>query len=209
MSDDGLIDISILVDPATPVWPGDTPFSCKWTWEIARGDSVNVSCISGSPHVGTHADAPVHVDAVWAGSESLALGQFLGPVTILDVTARSGALERADVGPLTTPRLILKTGQTIAGGAFPDEWPWLSTECVAALAREGLQLVGVDSPSVDARRSVTLDTHRAIFLAGAVVLENLDLRQVPAGVYELVAAPLSVKGLDAAPVRAALKPLAK
>jgi len=39
------------------------------------------------------------------------------------------------------------------------------------------------------------------------VLENLDLRAVPPGRYELVAPPLKVHGLDAAPVRAVLRPI--
>ena len=58
-------DISVPLSPATPPWPGDTPFSCGWTWSIAAGASVNVSAITTSPHVGTHADAPLHVHDAW------------------------------------------------------------------------------------------------------------------------------------------------
>jgi arylformamidase len=37
------------------------------------------------------------------------------------------------------------------------------------------------------------------------VLENLNLRAVTPGLYELLAAPLSIEGADAAPVRALLR----
>ena len=58
---------------------------------------------------------------------------------------------------------------------------------------------------MDARESKTLDVHHALFDGGAYVLENLDLRDVPAGRYELVALPQRLVGLDAAPVRALLR----
>jgi arylformamidase len=63
----------------------------------------------------------------------------------------------------------------------------------------------VDAPSVDERESKTLDVHHALFGGGAFVLENLDLRGVTPGRYELVALPQRLEGLDAAPVRAVLR----
>jgi arylformamidase len=204
-----LIDVSIPLRGETPEWPGDTPWSCRWTWEMARGDSVNVSCTTGSPHVGTHADAPFHVDPSWPTSESMPLDAFVGPATVVDLGAHRGAVEPRVLGTRTIAggRLLLRTNRSIASGAFPDDWPFLSTECAAALLGRGLRLLGVDAPSVDARTSTTLEVHRALFAGGAMVLENLDLRSVTPGDYELIAAPLRLVGLDAAPVRAMLRPL--
>jgi arylformamidase len=205
-----LIDISIPLVEGTPEWPGDTPYSCGWTWAIERGDSVNVSVTSGSPHVGTHADAPRHVDTAWPASDALPIDAFIGPATVVDVSRLgNGPLERAmlPADPIAGGRLLLRTGRSISGGTFPDDWPWLSPQCVAALLQQGLRLVGVDAPSVDSRTSRTLEVHRAIFAGGAMVLENLDLREVDPGEYELIAAPLRLVGLDAAPVRAILRRL--
>ena len=72
------------------------------------------------------------------------------------------------------------------------------------LVSRGLRLLGVDAPSVDGRESKSLETHQALFDAGASILENLDLRDVSDGPYELIALPLRIAGLDAAPVRAVL-----
>jgi arylformamidase len=202
-----LIDVSILVDPFTPEWPGDTPFSCQWTWEMARGDSVNVSCMTASPHVGTHADAPLHVDPRWPASDAFTLDAFTGPATVVDVSGRRGALtaEALEIGADPIERLLLRTGCTIADGVFPTAWPWLDTSAVEALLGRGLRLLGVDAPSVDGRDSTSLDVHRALFRGGAVILENLDLRRADAGTYHLTAFPLRIAGLDAAPVRAVLR----
>jgi len=58
---------------------------------------------------------------------------------------------------------------------------------------------------VDGRESKTLDVHHELFGGGACNLENLDLRAVAPGAYELSAAPVRLVGLDAAPVRALLR----
>lgn len=204
-----MIDISIALAPGTPEWPGDTPFSCGWTWRIASGESVNVSTVTSSPHVGTHADAPLHVRDGAAGSDRLPLEAFLGPVVVVNITGHAGTIERQalrDAGLDVTPRrLLLRTDRTIAGGSFPPDWPALSAACAAELAADGLLLLGVDCPSVDERSSTELAVHHALFDGGAFILENLDLTQAPSGRYELVAPPLKLGGLDAAPVRAVLR----
>jgi arylformamidase len=211
-----MIDISVELRVGTPEWPGDTPFSCGWTWAIAAGASVNVSTLTTSPHVGTHADAPLHVRDGWAPSDALPLDAFIGRAAVVDVSSADpdidlAALERharaSGVDLAGTERLLLRTGRTIADGAFPADWPALTPACAAALAARGLRLLGVDAPSVDGRESKDLAVHHALFAGGAFNIENLDLRHAPPGVYELVAPPVKLVGLDAAPLRAVLRPL--
>ena len=205
-----MIDISITLGASTPEWPGDTPYACGWTWSIAAGASVNVSAITTSPHVGTHADAPLHVRDGAPASDALPLDAFMGEALVIDVSDCSGTIEHPHLAARGwtpgTLRLLLRTGQTIAAGPFPVAWPSLSPECAASLAADGLRLLGVDCPSVDDRESKSLAVHHALFDDGTCVLENLDLRAVAPGRYELIAPPLKVRGLDAAPVRAVLRP---
>lgn len=206
---DGWVDISVRFDGGTPAWPGDTPWSCGWAWEMAKGASVNVSCLNGSPHVGTHADAPMHVKAGAPGADALALSAFRGPALVVDVSAHDGPLtlhdlERAGL-VADTARLLLRTARTVGSGTFPASWPSLAPETATALTRAGLRLLGVDCPSVDDRESKSLAVHHALFDGGAQVLENLDLRAVGAGPHELLALPMPVGAIDAAPVRALLR----
>jgi len=204
-----LRDVSIAVRAGTPEWPGDTPFSCRWAWARAQGASVNVSAITMSPHVGTHADAPLHVRDGWPGSHELPLEPFHGRATVVDVGEADGEVSLAQLEGLaeleTVERLLLRTGRSIATGAFPAGWPTLSEACVRALLGRGLRLLGVDAPSVDARESTALPVHHMLFGGGAYNLENLDLRRVPAGEYELIAFPIRFMSLDTAPVRAVLR----
>ncbi len=203
------IDISVPLASAAPAWPGDTPFSAQWTWSQDAGSSVNVSAITLSPHVGTHADAPYHVQNGWGASEELPLSAFVGPCTVVDVSAQRSVISLEALGSAanapTLQRLLLKTGHTVAGGVFPEGWPWLEPLALELLLARGLRLLGVDAPSVDSKDSQTLAVHRALFGAGACNLENLDLRHILPGEYDLFAAPLAIVGLDAAPVRALLR----
>jgi arylformamidase len=201
-------DISIGVQQGTPEWPGDTPYSCRWTWSMSKGASVNVSAFTCSPHVGTHADAPLHVRDGWPGVHELPLEPFVGPARVVDVSKHDGVIEIEQLGLNgDVERLLLRTGRTIASGRFPERWPMLSERCARELLGRGLRLLGVDAPSVDERESKTLEVHRMIFSGNACVLENLDLRRVTPGEYELIAPPLKLMGLDAAPVRAVLRSL--
>jgi arylformamidase len=113
-------------------------------------------------------------------------------------------LARRGVSPGVS-RLLLHTGRGTAGGTFPDFWPTLDPGAARTLTRAGLQLLGVDAPSVDARDSKTLAVHHEIFGGGAYVLENLDLRGIISGRHELLALPLRTGPVDAAPVRAFLR----
>jgi arylformamidase len=199
-------DISVATSPTTPEWPGDTPFACGWSWRISEGASVNVSAVTCSPHVGTHADAPLHVRDGGDPSDLLPVDAFVGPAFVLGVGA-----EPRDLGPEIesqvppgTVRLLLRTGASIASGVFPPDWPALTEDAARRLAGRGLRLLGVDAPSVDRRESKSLAVHHALFDGGACVLENLDLRGVPDGPHQLLALPLRWAGLDAAPVRALL-----
>lgn len=202
-----LHDVSVVTRVGTPEWPGDTPFSCGWSARIADGSSVNLTSITSSPHVGTHADAPLHVRDGAPAAEALPIDAFIGTALVLDASGapRDIGPELAERIPVGTTRLLLRTGMTIASGRFPDDWPALTAEAAALLVQRGLRLLGVDAPSVDRRASVRLEVHHALFAGGSCVLENLDLREVSEGRYELLAPPLRWAGVDAAPVRAVLR----
>lgn len=201
-----LQDISVLTSVGTPEWPGDTPFTCGWSARIADGSSVNLTTITASPHVGTHADAPLHVRDGAPAAETLPIAAFVGRARVLDVHGEPRDLGEELIArvPAGVERLLLRTGASIASGAFPEDWPALSKDAARALTARGLRLLGVDAPSVDRRESKRLQVHHALFDGAACVLENLDLRSVAEGEYELLALPLRWGGVDAAPVRAVL-----
>lgn len=210
-----LIDISPPVGRGAVVWPGDTPFELEVAWSPEHGDAVTVSRVTMSPHTGAHADAPLHVGAGPGDAAGLPLEAYWGPCLVLDwraEIARSlrGAIEDGDLVARAgefegVERVLFRTlDQPLR--EFPATFPHFTPAAAAWLAgRTGLQLVGLDTFSVDAPDSKDLAAHRAMFSGGLAVLEELDLSQVPAGRYELSALPLRLVGADASPVRAVLR----
>jgi arylformamidase len=71
----------------------------------------------------------------------------------------------------------------------------------------GVQLIGIDSASIDPADSKALASHQVLRRRGLRVLENLVLDTVPEGDYELIALPLKLMDADASPVRAVLRAL--
>ncbi|WP_310565201.1 cyclase family protein [Hydrogenophaga sp.] len=78
-----LWDISPPIHAASPVFPGDTAYNQQWVASISPGCPVNVSAITLSPHVGAHADAPLHYDPQGAAIGAVELQAFIGPCRVI------------------------------------------------------------------------------------------------------------------------------
>jgi len=202
-----LYDLSPRIDAQSPVWPGDTPYSCTLAWSIESGSSVNVTTLHSTPHVGAHIDAPFHFDAGGATAAELPLEPFLGRCLLIDLPRAPlvlpAHLEGLDLG--RAERLLVRTNSVGDRRSFPEDFMALSPEAAELLAARGVRLVGLDSPSMDPFTSKTLDAHKALWRGGVGILEGLDLDGVPPGVYELIALPLRLAGACASPVRAVLR----
>jgi arylformamidase len=114
-------------------------------------------------------------------------------------------LERLDLRGIE--RVFVRTNSVGDRRLFPEDFMALSPEAAARLAEHGVQLVGLDSPSMDPFTSKTLDAHKALWRGQVAILEGLDLDGVPEGEYELIALPLRLAGACASPVRAVLREL--
>jgi arylformamidase len=205
-----LWDISPPVNASTPVFPGDTAYAQQWVARIERGCPVNVSAITLSPHVGAHADAPLHYDPSGAAIGAVELAPFLGPCRVIHAIG-CGPLVRpehlAHALDQLPPRVLVRVYEHMPQDHFDNALPAFAPETVSLLADRGVKLIGIDSASIDPADSKTLDSHQVIRRRGLRVLENLLLDDVPEGDYELIALPLKLSTADASPVRAILRAL--
>jgi arylformamidase len=207
-----LYDITPPITPALSVWPGDTPPSREILCDLARGDTVALSTLRSTVHLGAHADGPNHYGLGAPGIGERPLHHYLGPCQVIDTTVSRGQRLTLShlltpISDITAPRILLRTG------TFPDPTRWnsdfaaLSVALIDSLAAKGVITIGIDTPSVDLQDSKDLPAHKSILRHDIAILEGLDLSNVPPGPYELIALPLRLVGYDASPVRAVLRGL--
>ena len=222
-----LFDITPPITPKLAVWPGDTPLSREVLNDMARGDNITLSTLRATVHLGAHADGPNHYGKDAPAIDERSLDYYLGPCQVIRVevaratritsemiqknlqkmaalggTASASRAER----PIHLPPRVL-----FATGTYPDPQNWnadfaaLSVELIDFLHDRGVITVGIDTPSVDLFESKDLPAHKAILRHDMSILEGLVLKDVPEGMYELIALPLPLVGFDASPVRAVLR----
>lgn len=204
-------DITRMLTPTTATWPGDTPYGVQTSLKIAEGAAVNLTALHFSPHVGTHADAYFHYDDEGSYPAAMPLAAYIGRARVVTVVKRHGALNLSDFAGVELAggeRLLIHSHiSDLPDENWTNEFPFLSVELIKYLATLNYRLVGLDSPSVDAFESKDLPCHHALRQNGMVNLENVALRGVPDGDYELIALPLKLDAACGSPVRAILRTL--
>jgi len=202
-----IYDITPQITSKLGVWPGDTPLTREVLMDMARGDNLTLSTLHATVHLGAHADGPNHYGKREPPIHERSLNYYLGPCQVVRAPGQRGQRITPKMlqQKITEPRVLFATE------TFPDPQNWnkdfaaLSVELIDCLHEHGVITVGVDTPSVDLFDSKDLPAHKAVLKHNMSILEGLVLRDVPVGVYELIALPLPLVGFDASPVRAILR----
>ncbi len=204
-----IYDITPPVTSKLSVWPGDTPMSREVLCEIEKGATVTLSTLRCTVHLGAHADGPNHYGAGAPGIGERSIRYYLGRCQVVLAPGTRGRRVGVDdisggVERISAKRVLIRTD------SFPDFVDWnsdfagLEASLVDALHDKGVITIGLDTPSVDVQDSKDLPAHKAFLRNDMAILEGLALREVPSGLYELIALPLRLMGFDASPVRAIL-----
>ncbi len=204
-----IYDITPRITSDLRVWPGDTPPTREVLADLTRGDSVTLSTLHATVHVGAHADAPSHYGVGAPAIDERDLDHYIGRCQVVAVDARRG--ERIEPSAITaeieTERVLIRTGTYPDPTDFNEDFAALAPSLIEWLADRGVRTVGIDTPSVDSFDAKDLVTHAACLKRDVAILEGLALSAVPGGIYELIALPLRLVGFDASPVRAILRTL--
>jgi arylformamidase len=181
---------------------------------MARGDAANVSLLRLGAHTGTHVDAPAHFIRGAGRVAQLPLGALVGRVRLVEVAPDVAAIDERHVAslvPAGTERVLFKTRNSAfwaaGGGAFREDFTYVTPAAARALAALDVLLVGIDYLSIEKFKSDNFDAHLALLSRGVVIVEGLNLAEVPPGEYDLACLPLKIAGGegDGAPARAVLR----
>ncbi|MCK6579015.1 MAG: cyclase family protein [Anaerolineae bacterium] len=205
-----LYDITRTVAATTAVFPGDTAYRAVPTLRLSAGDPVNLVTLTTTPHIGTHADAPYHYREGGAHPAALPLEPYIGAARVVTIARATGAITPADLPPgfslAGVLRLLIHTRYSdLVDSAWDPTFPYPDVALIAWLAAQGVVLIGIDTPSFDDASSTDLPGHKELGRHGIANLENLFLRHVPDGVYDLFAPPLKLDAACGSPVRAVLR----
>lgn len=202
-----LIDISPEITPDLAVFPGDTKFSNPVVLDYASGSHFRLSSITTTPHLGAHADAPIHFHKDGVGMSERDLSFYYGPCQVIEVSLKPNERilpNTLDGKKILAERVLFKTRSFSNFNKWRDDFNALSPELIDFLHEKKVRLVGIDTPSIDLANDKVLATHLKVYEHNFANLEGLVLDHVPEGLYTLVAFPLKLRGGDASPVRAVL-----
>ena len=211
---DRWIDLSHPLAADTPSFPGDPPIQIEVadsTDTPSDGGEMHLNCsrLEISTHCGTHLDAPFHFFGEAKTIDQVPLEQCSGPAVAIDLgeLAPDTVIEPETLEPWEgdirrTRRLLLNTGwaRNWKEEAYFTSHPVLTGKTGRWLVNCGLELIGVDFPSLD---HPPCDAHVEILGAGVLIVENLtNLDALPQGEVEFLCLPLALVGRDGSPVRA-------
>ena len=203
-----IIDISLPITSAMPIWPGDPRPELKVVSTLAM-EGIQVSQLTLGTHTGTHLDAPRHFIPGGRTIDLLDLSALVGLCQVIEVVRAEGHIARADLQGFELhpgDRVLLKTRNSHqpARQIFAHDFASLQPSAADYLCEQGVALVGIDGPSIDAGSASDFPCHKRLLGADMLVVENLVLRGVIPGIYGLIAVPLNLIGADGCPVRALL-----
>ena len=209
-----IYDVTVPLSNELPTWPGDPQVQISDWRSLSNGDGANVSALNFGAHTGTHVDAPAHFIEGAAKVETLALDVLIGEAQVIEVPEDYRAIDEAFVlahcAPGTT-RVLFKTRNSAFWSEpkpeFHTDFTYLDLNAATKLVQQGTKLIGIDYLSIEKFGEHDHETHRALLSQGVIILEGLNLSDIPAGNYELICLPLrlrSNKG-EGAPARVVLR----
>lgn len=210
-----IYDVSLPVSEQLVTWPGDPRPELERIATL-QAQGINLTRLACSAHTGTHVDAPNHLIAGGATVEALPLDVLIGPAYVIalpDVRRITSQILAGLDWPADARRVLFKTDNSRlwagpGADAFQPDFVAITPDAARWLVARGVRLVGVDYLSVESYQAQGADpypTHRILLSAGVVIVEGLNLAEVPAGAYELLCLPLKLVGADGAPARVILR----
>jgi arylformamidase len=202
-------DVSLSVRTGGLVYPGNPEILIEPQQAISRGAGANVSRVSFGSHTGTHVDAAKHFFDSGQTVDHIPLEKLIGPARLIsfdDSLMSVGAedLKQHDLSGQTRALLRTRNSSFNHETDFHKDYTFLAPDGAEYLVSLGVELVGVDYLSIEQFHSGHHRTHRTLLEKSVVIIEGLNLRDVPPGDYDLVCLPLRLEALDGAPARAVL-----
>ena len=208
-----IVDLTLTVSDKIPTFPG-SPQPSFIPWENVKEDGYNLELLFLSTHTGTHMDAPYHFLEKGAKIHEISLKKLVSEAVLIKSKKNDGeSITKIDIqkfekkhGKIASfSSVIFYTGwqRNLQKKYYFTKNPGLSVSAAKYLASKKINLVGIDSPSIDLGTDSKFSVHQIFAKKGMLVVENLaNLEKIKSSKFHLVVLPLKLKNATGSPVRA-------
>ena len=208
-----VIDLTLTVSNKIPTFPG-SPQPNFIPWENIKEDGYNLELLFLSTHTGTHMDAPHHFLEKGAKIHEISLKNLVSEAVLIKSRKKSNeSITKTDIQKFEKKHgkidgfssVIFSTGwqRNLQKKYYFTESPGLSVSAAKYLASKKINLVGIDSPSIDVGTDSKFSVHQIFAKKGMLIVENLaNLDKIKSSTFHLVVLPLKLKNATGSPVRA-------
>ena len=208
-----IIDLTLTVSDKIPTFPG-SPQPNFIPWENVKEDGYNLELLFLSTHTGTHMDAPYHFLEKGAKIHEISLKKLVSEAVLIKSKKNGGeSITKTDIQKFEKKHgkidgfssVIFSTGwqRNLQKKYYFEKNPGLSVSAAKYLASKKINLVGIDSPSIDLGKDSKFSVHQIFAKKGMLIVENLaNLEKIKSSKFHLVVLPLKLKNATGSPVRA-------
>jgi len=208
-----IIDLTLTVSDKIPTFPG-SPQPSFIPWENVKEDGYNLELLFLSTHPGTHMDAPYHFLEKGAKIHEISLKKLVSEAVLIKSKKKNGeSITKIDIQKFEKKHgkinnfssVIFSTGwqRNLQKKYYFTKNPGLSVSAAKYLASKKINLVGIDSPSIDLGKDSKFSVHQIFAKKGMLIVENLaNLEKIKSSKFHLVVLPLKLKNATGSPVRA-------
>ena len=207
------IDLTLTISENLPSFPGSpTPKFIPWT--KIKTDGYNLELLFLSSHSGTHMDAPFHFVKDGLKIHQIDANRFVRDAVILKLKKGANqSITKKDIIQfekkfgkiLNDSTIIFATGwyKNLTKKIYFEKNPGLSLTAAKYLSSKKINLVGIDSPSIDVGSNKEFSVHKILSQNNIIIVENLaNLEKIQSSKFKFVALPLKLKDATGSPIRA-------
>lgn len=208
-----LIDLSLTISESIPNFPG-SPKPHFINWSNIKDDGYNLELLFLSSHTGTHIDAPYHFAKNGPKINQIPLDRLVGNGILIKLRKdRNMSITKSDITSFEKNNEIIPDHSSVffyttwqknlKNDNYFTENPGLDTSAAKYLTSKKINLVGIDSPSIDLGKDESFSVHHIFSKNNILIVENLtNLNKIPSKEFTFTILPLKIKDATGSPVRA-------
>ncbi|HUU47932.1 MAG TPA: cyclase family protein [Nitrosopumilaceae archaeon] len=207
------LDLTLTISLSIPNFPGSPPPQFI-SWSTIKDEGFNLELLFLSSHTGTHLDAPYHFAKNGIKIHQIPISRLIGEGILIKIKkSKDQSITKQDLINFEKKNGKIPNFSSII---FFTNWqknlnkkfyftnnPGLSKSAISYLVSKKINLIGIDSPSIDLGIDKLFSAHKILATNNVLIVENLsNLEKIPTLRFNFIILPLKLKDATGSPVRA-------